>query len=412
MTANELPSSALPRARRRFRFEAVSARGERLSDTVVAAEQRTALKLLAARGLTPVALVDEGEVAPERQHGRIRAEDRSLVVRQLAGLIDGGVTLPEALAAVAAQCGNARAASELRAIVLALEAGEPIASALARAPRLLPELAREVIAAGASAGSLPAVLNRLADELESANALRGRVIGALLYPAIVGIVALGVIAVLMIFVLPQIVAAFGQTGQRLPALTRVLIALSEFVRDHGTVLAALLALAAGGSAFGFFSVSRMRRAAWLARLPVLGRVAGEAEQVRMLTTLALLVRAAVPLPQALAVGARVAATEATAARWLTARELLARGVGVTEALRDAEAVDGMTLELVRQGEAVGELARALEKAAELKRQTLAQRLARLATLVEPVMIVVLGAIVLLLVLAVMLPIVTLNTAVR
>jgi len=398
--------------RRRFRVTAVDAGGTRTESEVVAADVRAALKLIAARGLTAVALDDLGAESVEPARGRIRSEDRALAMRQLAGLIEGGVQLPDALAAVAANSANRRIAGELRAVVAALEAGQPLGAALTRAERLLPDVAREVIGAGAASGALPQVLNRLADDFEAATALRGRLTGALVYPAIVGVVALGVIAALMVFVLPQIVAAFSQTGQKLPLLTRGLIAVGSLLRDH----LALLAGASLGALILLFFVWRrlaaLRRQALFERLPVVGDAVRRAAEVRLLSTLALLIRGAVPLPQALEVAARVAATEDARARLLAIRAGLTRGQAVGAAFAEVGLLDAMTLELLRQGEAVGDLARAFEKAVQLKRQALEQRLQWLATLVEPAMIVVLGAIVLTLVLAVMLPIVTLNSAVR
>jgi general secretion pathway protein F len=405
-------SASLPGQRRQFRAEAVRADGSRTSETFLAADERAALKLLAARGLTPVSLDDLGEVVPERVRGRIRAADRALAMRQLAGLIDGGVTLPDALSAVAANSPNARVASELSAVVAALAAGASLDEAFARAGTLLPDVAREVVSAGAAAGALPTVLNRLADDFEAANVLRGRLVGALVYPALVGAVALAVIAALFVFVLPQIVAAFGQSGQSLPWLTRVLIGLGNILRDHALPIGASLALLAIAAVFAWRRMSHLRREALLARLPWVGDLRARASAVRTLSALALLVRGAVPLPQATAVAARVAPTEDLRSRLLAARDALVRGQAVTAAFRDADAFDPMTLELMQQGEAVGELARALDKAVELKRQALEQRVQWFAALVEPVMIVVLGAIVLTLVLAVMLPIVTLNSAVR
>ncbi len=405
-------SASLPARRRQYRAVAVRADGSRTSESLIATDERTALKLLAARGLTPVSLDDLGEVVPERVRGRIRAADRALAMRQLAGLIDGGVTLPDALSAVAANSPNARVAAELSAVVAALGSGAPLEAAFARAETLLPEVAREVVSAGATSGALPTVLNRLADDFEAANVLRGRLVGALVYPALVGVVALAVIAALFVFVLPQIVAAFSQSGQSLPWLTRVLIGLGNILRDQALPIGTSLALLSIAAVFAWRRMSRFRREAILARLPWVGDLRVRAAAVRTLAALALLVRGAVPLPQATAVAARVAPTEDMRSRLLAARDALVRGRAVTAAFRDADAFDAMTLELMQQGEAVGELARALDKAVELKRQALEQRVQWLAALVEPVMIVVLGAIVLTLVLAVMLPIVTLNSAVR
>ncbi len=396
----------------RFAFEAVTESGAREQGEISASDERLALKALAARGLTVVALSQIAATAPSRRASRIGSGDRALAVRQLSGLIDGGVTLPNALASVAANTGVAGVAIELSAVHAALTAGEPIATAFDRAPKLLPNVERQVVVAGAEAGDLARVLSRLADYFEDRDALRGKLIGALVYPALVGIVALGVIVALLVFVMPQIVAAFAQTKQALPWLTRTLLGVATFMRSYGVWIVLLLA-----ALFVFFLWSlrgplRDRGLALLQKLPLLGPLAQSADEVRVLTTLAMLAESAVPLPRAISAAAKTARFLGNARRLDAARLSLERGQSVADAFTENEALDGMSLELLRQGEAVGGIAPAFGKAARLKRQALERRLQWFAALVEPVMILVLGGVVLVLVLAVMLPIVTLNSAVR
>lgn len=396
----------------RFAFEALGASGVREQGEIAAGDERAALKALAARGLTVVALSQLEAAKPSRRASRINAGDRALAVRQLSGLIDGGVTLPNALASVAANTSVAGVAIELTAIHAALTSGEPIAAAFDRAPKLLPNVERQVVVAGAEAGDLARVLSRLADYFEERDALRGKLIGALVYPALVGIVALGVIVALLVFVMPQIVAAFAQTKQALPWLTRTLLALATFMRGYGFWLVLLLAALIVFFLWTLRGPLRDRGLALLQKLPVVGALAQSADEVRVLTTLAMLAESAVALPRAISAAAKTARFPGNARRLDAARLALERGQSVAGAFADNDALDGMSLELLRQGEAVGGIAPAFGKAAHLKRQALERRLQWVAALVEPVMILVLGAVVLVLVLAVMLPIVTLNSAVR
>lgn len=396
----------------RYGFEAVDAAGARERGEVAASDDRAALKVLAARGLTVLVLTPRAESLAAQGSKRLSAGDRALAVRQLSGLIDGGVTLPNALASVANNSGIAAVALELNAVNAALNSGEPLARAFDKAPRLLPAVERQVVVAGAEAGDLARVLSRLADYFEDRDALRGKLVGALVYPALVGVVALGVIVALLVFVMPQIVAAFAQTKQALPWLTRSLLSVATFLRGYGLyVLGIVVALIA----FALWSLRgplRTRGLALLQRLPLVGPLAQSADEVRVLTTLAMLVESAVPLPRAMTAAARTARFADNASRLDAARQLLEQGGGVANAFAETQAIDGMSLELLRQGEAVGGVAAAFAKAAHLKRQSLERRLQWFATLVEPVMILVLGGVVLVLVLAVMLPIVTLNSAIR
>jgi general secretion pathway protein F len=397
----------------KFRYDAVNADGQRESGALTARDERAALKALSAQGLTALAISVEEESGQRVARGRrISASERALAVRQLAGLIEGGVTLPNALASVAQNSESDRVSIELAAVKDAATSGLSLKDAFAKAPKLFPAVEQQVVVAGAEAGDLSRVLLRLADYFEARDVLRGRLIGALVYPALVGVVAVGVIFALLVFVMPQIVAAFAQTKQTLPWLTRALIAVAAFMKLYGVWLMVGLVAAVIGSLWLARGPLKSRALRLLQRMPLIGALAQSADEVRTLSTLAMLTESAVPLPRALAAAADTARFPQNAKRYRATRDAIERGGGVAQSLADAQAVDGMTLELVRQGENVGAIAAAFSKAAHLKNQSLERRLQWFATLVEPIMILILGAIVLVLVLAVMLPIVTLNSTIR
>lgn len=399
----------------RFHYDAVTAEGHRTSGALAARDERTALKALAAQGLTVVSIASDERAeraASARGRRRIRASDRALAVRQLAGLIEGGVTLPNALSSVAANSESAPVSAELSAVGAAIGSGAPLADAFARASKLFPRIERQVIVAGAESGDLARVLIRLADYFEARDQLRGRLIGALVYPALVGIVALCVIAALLVFVMPQIVAAFAQTKQALPWLTRALITVAAFTKSYGVQVLVVVTASFVGLLWAMRGPLRAASLRLLQRLPLIGNLAQSADEVRTLSTLAMLAESAVPLPRAIAAAADTARFPVNRSRYIAAREAIERGGAVAQSLGDARAIDAMSLELVRQGEAVGNVGASFAKAAQLKSQSLERRLQWFATLVEPIMMLVLGAIVLVLVLAVMLPIVTLNTTIK
>lgn len=398
-----------------FRYDAVSADGVRERGSITARDERAALKALAAQRLTVLAIGEDASAAQAqamRGRGRIRANDRSLAVRQLSGLIEGGVTLPNALASVAQNSESSAVAFALNAVKDAVSSGASLDDSFAKASKLFPAVERQVVVAGAEAGDLSRVLLRLADYFEARDALRGRLIGALVYPTLVGVVAFAVIVALLVFVMPQIIAAFSQTKQALPWLTRALIGAANFMKAYGAYAGVVIVAAMALLAWLARGPMKQRALAALLRVPLVGSLAQSADEVRTLSTLAMLTESAVPLPRALSAAAQTARFPRNARRYAATREAIERGDGVAQSLADAQAVDGMTLELVRQGENVGAVAAAFSKAAHLKNQALERRLQWFATLVEPVMILILGAIVLVLVLAVMLPIVTLNTTVR
>ena len=221
----------------------------------------------------------------------------AFAVRQLSGLIDGGVTLPAALQSVAQSSAQPTVAAELRARC-------PLTATnrwrrRSEKSRLLPLVERQVVVAGAEAGDLARVLARLADYLEERDALRGKLVGAMVYPAVVGVVALGVIVALLVFVMPQIVAAFAQTKQQLAVVDPQLASSRHRTAPVRNLVDRAVA---GGIGVRALVVAWPVTPAWaglLQRLPLLGPLAQSADEVRVLTTLAMLVESAVPLPRAM-----------------------------------------------------------------------------------------------------------------
>ena len=236
-----------------FRFEAVDAQGRLRSGLVEAENARAVMERLRADGLTPTT-IDPARQRAGAAQARISGSALALVTRQLATLVQSGMPLDQALVALAEQADDApvrKLVTTLRAHVVA---GESLPAAMSRYPRAFPLLYRGLIAAGAESGRLPEVLARLADYLDARLALRQRFTVALIYPALVTIIAIGVIAVLVTYVVPQVVSVYQQSRQTLPWLTQALIATSSFFRATAWLwLVALLALATGFS-FG------MRRA--------------------------------------------------------------------------------------------------------------------------------------------------------
>jgi general secretion pathway protein F len=344
---------------------------------------------------------------------RLPARELSLFTRQWATLAQSGLPVDQALAAVAEQADSARTAKLVAALRGHVEGGEALPAALARFPRTFPPLYRGLVAAGAESGRLAEVLARLADYLEARSALRQKFTVALIYPSLVTLVALGVIAVLLVYVVPQVVAVYEHSRQTLPWLTRALIATSQFLRATGWLwLALAVALPAGAALAMRRPQVRARWHGLLLRVPGLGRLAGSLDTARFASTLAILVGSGTPLLRALdtAAGVMRLAPLAVAARAAAAQ--VREGMPLAAALKSQRLFPPVLVHLVASGENTGRLAPMLERAAgELERDA-ETRLAWLAALIQPVLIVLMGAIVLVLVLAVMLPIVAMNQLIR
>jgi general secretion pathway protein F len=396
-----------------FRWEAVDVQG-RLKQGVLEADNARAVRdQLRAGGLTPTA-VDESEARRETFASvRLPAPLLALTTRQLATLALSGMPLDQALAAVAEQADDARAAKIATSLRSHVSAGESLPAALARYPRTFSPLYRGLVGAGAETGRLADVLSRLSDYLEAREALRQKVILALIYPAVVTVIAFGVIAVLLAYVVPQVVSVYQQSRQTLPWLTQALIATSAFFRATGWFW--LAGLVAACIAFAIALRRPAFRARWHAGLlgtPVVGRLLRSLDTARFASTLAILTASGAPLLRSLDAAAEVVRRIPLREAAARAAGLVREGVALSRALREQKVFPLVLVRLVANGEQTGRLATMLERAAgELERDA-ERRLAWLAALLQPALIVVMGGIVLVLVLAVMLPIVSMNQLIR
>jgi general secretion pathway protein F len=395
-----------------FRYEAVDAAGRLARGVVDAESARAARDRLRAQGLTPTS-VDETAVRMHAAGARWPAADTAMFTRQWATLTQSGMPADQALAAVAEQADAARVAKVVETLRGHVAAGEPLPVALGRFPRCFSPLYVGLVGAGADSGRLGDVLARLADYLEARQALRQKFATALIYPALVTAVALGVIAVLLVYVVPQVVAVYEQSRQTLPWLTRALIATSAFFRATGAFWLGGVALVAAGSAY---ALRRPRvRARWhalLLRTPGIGRLAGSLDSARFASTLAILVGSGTPLLRAMDAAAAVVRLAPIAEAARAAAAMVREGAPLARALKAQRLFPPVLVHLVANGEQTGRLAPMLERAAGELERAAETRLAWLAALLQPALIVAMGAIVLVLVLAVMLPIVSMNQLVR
>ena len=396
-----------------YRWEAVDSEGRVRRGHLEADSPRAARDRLRADGLTPT-VVDAAAARADPQGAvRLPPEQVALLTRQLATLAQSGMPLDQALTAVAEQADDARAAKVIAALRTHIATGESLPAAMARFPRTFSPLYRGLVAAGSETGRLPDVLARLADYLEARAALRQKFTTALIYPMLVTIIAFAVIAVLLTYVVPQVVAVYEQSRQTLPWLTQALIATSAFFRATGWIwLAGMVAACVA------FAVALRRpafRARWHAlmlRTIVMGRLLRSLDTARFASTLAILTASGAPLLRSLDAAAEVVRRIPLREAAGRAASLVREGVALSRALAEQKVFPPVLVHLVANGEQTGRLATMLERAAgELERDA-ERRLAWLAALLQPALIVIMGAIVLVLVLAVMLPIVSMNQLIR
>jgi general secretion pathway protein F len=397
-----------------FRYEAVDRTGRPRRGVLEAASARAARDVLRGDGLFPTAVEPAAAAFAARADAtRLAPATLALCTRQLATLVASGMPLDQALAAVAEQADHPGAVRVLVAIREQVGAGESLAGALSRFPRTFSELYRGLVAVGAESGQLGGVLMRLADYLEARQVLRQKFTMALIYPALVTVIALAVIATLLLYVVPQIVAVYQQSRQTLPWLTRALIASSDFVRATGWYWLGLLAVA-GVTASLLLRHERWRERwqALLLRTPVVGSVLSGLDTARFASTLSILTGSGAPLMRALETAAGVIWARPIRRAAQAASAHVREGVSLARALASQRVFPPLLVHLVANGEQSGQLPSMLDRAAREQDADVERRLTWLAALVQPILIVFMGGIVLVLVLAVMLPIVSMNQLIR
>ncbi|MBF0628730.1 MAG: type II secretion system inner membrane protein GspF [Magnetococcales bacterium] len=402
-----------------FEFTALDGRGRTKKGVEEGESAREVRDRLRELGLTPLTVQEiqknvahnqSSFLSPTRGVGRAAL---TLATRQLSTLLKAALPVEEALNTVSQQTDH----KKLRVILLSVRArvleGRSLAQALGDYPTLFTDLYRETVAAGESSGQLDSVLERLADYLEKAGKLKSGVGLALIYPAVVVAFSILVAGGLVTYVVPEITKVFDDFGQELPPLTRGLIALSDFLRHQGGVLLSGLVVAWVGTRL------MMRREAvrrlWhglLLRLPLAAPLVRGLNTARFARTLAILTGSGVPILEGLRITGRGVVNLPMRAAVVRAAERVREGGGLHQALAESRIFSPMVVHLIASGEASGNLANMLDRAAEAQEQEVETLIGVLTGMLEPLMVLVMGGMVLTIVVAILLPIFNLNQLIQ
>lgn len=402
-----------------FEYQALDPKGKTRKGVSQGDSARQVRQLLRDQGLVPLSVtgVQEDRLAAGRRftgartrRARITINELAVITRQFATLLSSGMTVEETLSALVSQAEGHQVKSVLSGIRAQVMEGRSLADAIATYPRSFPEIYQASVAAGEQSGSLAMVLDRLADFVESRQVLKQRVSIALIYPVILSVVSVLIVVGLLTYVVPKVVAVFENSGQTLPVLTRILIAVGEFLQQYGLWMLAFIALAA----LALMIIFRMERPKYhlhrtILRLPGLRRLSRGLNTARMARTLAIMVGSGVPLLTSMRAAEGVVSNVVLKADLKEAAGEVAEGVTINRALGRRGRFPPLLIQMVASGESSGELGNMLEKAASVMERELESRVAVLVGLFEPFMILFMGCVVLLIVLAILLPIFDLNT---
>ena len=401
-----------------FKFEALDVHGKSTSGLLDAENARAARTQLRAQALVPLIVTPVASAGTQGDGLALarrvfNATSLAVWTRQLAGLVGAGLPLERALTALSEESDNPRQRELVAHLRSEVNSGSAFARALASAPREFDEVYRGVVAAGEQSGALGGVLERLANDLEERQELKSKLIGATLYPLIVSLIAVVIVIFLVTYVVPQVTSVFISSKRALPTLTLIMLWISAFLRNWGWLLALLLAGGAGllnlmlrNAAFRHSFDS-----AWL-QIPLIGKLARGYNAARFAATLAMLASAGVPILKALQAAAETLSNRAMRADAMDALVLVREGAPLASALAGKKRFPGLLAMFARLGEQTGQLPLMLERAARQLGTEVQRRALQMATLLEPLLIVAMGGVVMVIVLAVLLPIIQLNTWVK
>ena len=401
-----------------YAYIAVDPRGREKRGTVKAATDRVAREGLEARRLYVVKVSPQPDGASSAKRPRsafsigsprLSAKQLTLFTRQLATISEVS-PLEEALRTIVRQSEQQHVRTLVANVADGVVEGRRLADAMAREPKSFPPLYRAMVSAGESSGALPELLLRLAKLLERQAEMRGKILSALAYPVVLTLVALGVVAALMIAVVPRVVEQFDDVGQQLPLLTRIIIAISDFLAGYWWVIliAVALAAAAGWRALQEEGI-RLRFDRALLRVPLLGRLIRDLHAARMARTLSTMIESRLPLIEGLKLTSGTLHNRALRSAMAAMVDSIRGGGSLSGAFARAGIFPPLLVYLAASGESAGQLDSMLARAADYLEREFDNFTATALSMLEPAIIVVMGAVVATIVLAILLPILQLQT---
>ncbi len=403
-----------------YLFKAKTPEGKLVQGEVEAANEAEVRVKLRAQRLLPVRVVNKSSAQKAKGGGgglglfndSVSSKDLQLFTRQFAVLIGAGVPIMQSLDALSQGGRKPAMIKAIKTILDSVEKGKRLAEGMAIQPNVFDRTYVNLVRAGEEGGVLDEILNRLAEYIEKSNKLRGKIVSALWYPAVIIVVSVGVIAGILVFVIPSFMEIFASADRELPALTQMVITASDTLQEKWYVLVGLLvALPVGGKLYYKSPEGRKVCDQILIELPVMGNLVQKGSVARMSRTLAALLRAGVQIMDALDIAARTSGNYVIEKALIDAKDGVSKGKNLAEPLRKVKHLPDMVVQMIAVGEQTGNLDSMLEKVADFYEDEVEAAADAMTSLIEPLLMVFLGGVIAVLVVAMYLPIFDLAGAV-
>lgn len=394
-----------------FEYQALDAQGKTQKGVLSADTLKLARKELRKQGLAPIKVeASKAKTEKKTSKNKLSTKDSVLLTRQLAMLISSGTPVEEALAAVGETSKRNNVRSVLADVRANVVEGQPLSDAMSGQRAAFSALYTSIVAAGEGAGALDAVMGRLADYQEKSEEMRGKVMSALIYPIVVAVVALAVVVALLVFVVPRVVEQFDTMGQSLPMLTQVMVNISEFLQTYGLFLL-------GGVVVGFAILTNMAKVETVKRrldamslkLPIVGEVVRSVAAARFARTFATLASSGAPVLDCLKAARETTPNLVLRDAVEKVMEDVREGGSLSTSMARTGAFPPLVTHMAAGGEASGELGQMFDKGAEYLERDFEKTSSVALGLLEPLITIVMGGLVMIIILAIMLPILQLNS---
>lgn len=401
-----------------FEYKALDAKGKSKKGILEADTSKQIRQQLRDKGLIPLEINKASQKEQQESAGftlfqpTVSASDLALITRQLATLVGSALTIEAALLAVAEQCDKPRLKRTIMSIRSKVVEGYTLADGMKEFPSIFDHLFRSMVAAGEKSGHLDEVLNRLADYTEKRQATKSQLTQAMIYPIMLTLFAIGIVAFLLASVVPQIVGQFVESGATLPGTTQFLLTLSDFIIDYGVfVLIAILGISVIMQRMLKQPAIRLKFDRWLLSLPLVGRVILGANTARFARTLSILASSAVPILDGMKIAGQVLTNKYIQKCVKDASDAVREGSSLKNSLQQSKTFPPMMIHMIGSGEKSGELEQMLGRAADNQDNEMDATLKISLGLLTPLIVLVMAGMVMFILMAILQPIMQMNTLV-
>jgi type IV pilus assembly protein PilC len=390
----------------RFKYDGRDRRGKR-QGTINAASRKEAMLKLKEDGIRVIEMkeIPETMMTKDLSFGNpVKLQHFVIYLRQFATLLKAGVTVVEATSVLAVQTESNALKKALLDIEQELREGNPFSEAVSKYKKIFNSMFINMVKAGEVSGNLDETLEKLADDFEKQHDTRAKVVSALTYPAVIGILAIGAVIFLLVGVVPTFVTMFADMGAELPGITKFVLSASGFMQKFWWLVFLIIL----GFVFTIMYMKKNKKAKYyldyfMLRMPIFGNMMQKAALARMMRTLASLFSSSVPILQAMSIVEKVVENEVISKVIRESRDSLEKGRSMTEPMNNHWAFPPLVTQMISIGEGTGALDSMLSKIADFYEKEVEQSTDRLKSLIEPIMIVLLAGVVGVIVLSIMMP---------